>query len=194
MPHMRAWTETYHVHAIHIAQSTTGNVVSNAVLSNDQRYRYRLYRQWNKLTGSAQESAIPRIIMWVMMNPSTADALVDDPTIRRCISFSKQWGYDALYVGNVYAYRSTDPNVILKLLRDGNTVEAQGPENYKHLVEMGHQSARVVYAWGKNAGPGIEHTLGLYEPLEGFWCLGKNKDGTPKHPLYIKSTQPMLPF
>lgn len=71
-----------------------------AIISEDEKYRYQLSRCWDETK--------PRIL-FIMLNPSTADANIDDPTIRRVISFAKSWGYGGVYVGNLFAFRSTDP-------------------------------------------------------------------------------------
>lgn len=150
----------------------------DAVISDCGKYRYRLYREW------AQTEKMP--VLWVMLNPSTADASIDDPTIRRCIAFSKAWGYGALWVGNLYGYRSTDPSVLSKI----SASEARGPDNWKHIEAMATQSAIVVCAWGAPGGNKI--------PAEvwcpgGMWCLGTTKHGAPKHPLYVKGDTALVP-
>ena len=145
-------------------------VERDAVISDCGRYRYRLWRQW------AYSELRP--ILWVMLNPSTADAAIDDPTIKRCMAFSARWGYGAMWVGNLYAFRSSDPSVLWTM----GAEEARGPHNVLHLREMANESALTVCAWG---------TMGAHEYLlrndywspGGLWCIGRTKDGFPKHPL-----------
>ena len=84
--------------------------LSEAVISQDERHRYSLTRRW----GDG-----PRVCCWIMLNPSTADATTDDPTIRRCIGFTHAWGYDALTVVNLYAWRATDPADLRNAARAG---------------------------------------------------------------------------
>lgn len=151
----------------------------DAVISDCGRYRYRLYREW------APSSRMP--ILWVMLNPSTADANIDDATIRRCIAFSASWGFDSMWVGNLYAYRSTDPDVLKTVSAD----EARGPLHAHHMNQMIAESAKVVCGWGKPGGSGIPKWL--WSP-GGLWCLGKTKHGAPKHPLYIKGDTPLIEF
>lgn len=138
------------------------------------RYRYELSRVW---------SMDPkRFCMFVMLNPSTADAQLDDPTIRRCIGFAKSWGYDGLYVGNVYAYRSTDPKQLWAV------DDPVGPENDACLKEMAHRCDLVVAAWGTNARlERIGCVLGALRYSNNVHYLELTKARQPKHPLYLKS-------
>lgn len=118
-------------------------------------------------------------IMWLMLNPSTADASIDDPTIRRCIAFSKAWGYGSMLVGNLYAYRATDPGVVMSL----DYEMAVGPENHYYLDLMAQRSAKIVCAWGSH---GAGRRDGPPFCPGGWWHLGKTKGGEPRHPLYVK--------
>lgn len=117
-----------------------------------------------------------------MLNPSTADAEQDDPTIRRCIAFAKSWGYGGMMAGNLFAFRSTRPE---KLYGKKDPV---GELNDRYLREMAEQCARVVFAWGEHGSlkNAHERVMSLF-PVA--WCLGKNKSGQPKHPLYIRKDQ-----
>lgn len=137
----------------------------DATFSKCGRYRYRLYREWE----------VKPTIMWLMLNPSTADDKVDDPTIRRCIQFSKAWGYGSLWIGNLYALRSSKPDALWQ------ADEPRGPENASHLYWMSHQSECIVLAWGSHGGTQIPLTLAP----KPFRCLGKTQNGSPKHPLYV---------
>lgn len=134
-------------------------------------YRYTLRRQW--LIGEGT-------VLWVMLNPSTADASQDDPTIRRCIGFSKAWGYQGLTVANIFALRSTDPK---KLLAIDDPI---GPDNdtwLERLVSKGHD--RVVAAWGARGGERGLQVAELLSRHADVHCLGITKGGQPRHPLYL---------
>lgn len=159
----------------------------NAVISVCGKYRYSLLRKW------ADVDRLP--VMWLMLNPSTADADIDDPTIRRCIEFSKRWGYGALWVGNLYAWRSTDPKG-LRLSGD-----PEGVENRDRLQGMANSSEKVIAAWGNHgAAAGAEYIAGILpNPMGGIWHLGLTNGGHPKHPLargkaFIPYSQPLAPY
>lgn len=151
----------------------------SAVLSEDGVYRYRLDRVWGDPEGFK--------CAWLMLNPSTADADLDDPTIRKCRGFSERWGFDGLTVVNLYAYRATKPADLWAALTSG--IDIVGPENDAHieavLQEQNHWEGEVIAAWGNHGRPfRIKDVLAL--PLSGnFSCLGKNNNGSPKHPLMV---------
>ncbi len=152
----------------------------SAVFSSCGRYRYRLGREW--LTGEGE-------VLFVMLNPSTADARVDDPTIRRCIGFAQRWGFQRLTVGNLFAWRATDPAE----LREAS--DPVGVENDYHLTEMSMAAEVTIAAWG---------VRGSYRSRERevlpFLCdvehLGLTKGGYPKHPLYLRAdaTRMVMPL
>ena len=138
-----------------------------ALLSQDNKYRYQLSRIWD---GEKQS------ILFIMLNPSTADAHVDDPTTRRVINFAKSWGYGGVFIGNLYAFRSTDP----KLLR--YIGDPTGKDNIQHIKTMIGLTNRVVYAWGNNE----KEPEWLLKSVETPYCIDVSKNGIPKHPLYLK--------
>lgn len=152
---------------------------SAAVISDCGRYRYELIRRWG---------ADP-MLEFVMLNPSTADAEVDDPTIRRCIGFARLWGYGGIVVRNLYAYRATDPEVLV------NVDDPIGPKNRAYL---GNNIAHcTIVAWGANPaavgwwnGYPYNITAALKRPR--LYCLGVNSNGSPKHPLYVPSSRTPL--
>ncbi len=117
-----------------------------------------------------------------MLNPSTADAEKNDPTIRRCIGYATEWGYKTLYVGNIFAYRSTDPKK-LKQVKD-----PIGIENDFQLLEVAQMSAMVVVAWG-NHGGFMNRGKEVYKYMERanikLYALRTLKTGQPSHPLYL---------
>lgn len=142
-----------------------------AVLSTCGNYRYLLTRRW----------ADGDTVTWIMLNPSTADASIDDPTIRRCIGFSKEWGYAALRVVNLYAYRATKPEA-LKAVAD-----PIGPDHAVHFMGALHASALVVAAWGACKHAKIDHVKHILTNTL-VHCLGVTANGSPKHPLYVKGS------
>jgi hypothetical protein len=152
-------------------------VERDAVISDCGKYRYNLWRRW---------SAGERIIGWCMLNPSTADALVDDPTVRRCIGFSQDWGYDAMVIVNKYAYRATEPWVLQTI------DDPYGPQNGDYLYGAVNLCERIMCAWGIHGGNTAPIQLAAHARL---YHLGRTKGGCPKHPLYLpKTTQPELWF
>lgn len=119
--------------AAQLAIPTTA-IESSAIISPDGLYRYLLKRRW----GSG------RAVLFVMLNPSTADAAKDDPTIRRCIKHAKALGGDALTVVNLYALRSTNPAEL------GKHAAPIGPYNDEHIEQQVRLAEHVVCAWGMN--------------------------------------------
>jgi hypothetical protein len=145
---------------------------AGAIFNPTQTYRYSLWRVW--------EEAAPRI-GFVMLNPSTADASYNDPTIRRCIGLAQAWGYGALKVVNLFAYCTTQP---IALRQNPDPI---GQENDRHLLEAASWADKVVVAWG-NWGSLYERdrtVLGLLTPGRSLYCLGINQSGQPRHPLYV---------
>jgi len=138
-----------------------------AILSEDHKYRYQLSRIWDEELPS---------ILFIMLNPSIADAKDDDPTIRRVVNFAKSWGYGGVYVGNLYAFRSTDP----KGLRD--IEDPVGEDNITHVQSLLPLVNKVIYAWGHNE----KEPTWLREMVEKPYCIDVSKKGIPKHPLYLK--------
>lgn len=149
-----------------------------AVFSHDARHRYVLERVL---------SEGPRAVLFVGLNPSTADEEHDDPTIRRCVGFARDWGFNKLYMGNLHAFRSTDPR---GLMTAGDPV---GPLNAQYLGRMTAEAELVVAAWGSNPLAPDAYELGRWIlMLPHTRCLGKNKDGAPKHPLYLPKTAALV--
>lgn len=152
-------------------------VTSSAALSDCQKYRYALHRQWDDTK---------RNVLFIMLNPSTADASHDDPTIRRCIGFAKSWGFGGLHVVNLYALRSTDPKELLK------ASDPVGPDNRKWWQGAASFCEIAVCAWGNAPIVGkLQKALWPeYKPLS--WIslplhyIELSDNGTPKHPLYLR--------
>lgn len=151
-----------------------GSVERWAEISNDGQYRYLLGRRW--------DSTLPECT-FVMLNPSTADAKQDDPTIRRCINFAKSFGCGSLLVGNLYAFRATDPR---DLFRADDPVG--GERNEDVLIGLLAGSEIVIAAWGAHARQSrIAEVLKL-PGAERMEALATTKAGAPRHPLYLPNT------
>lgn len=150
---------------------------SGAELSPCKTYRYALWRRWS--------DAPP--VLFVMLNPSTADASNDDPTIRRCISFARHWGHGSLLVGNLFALRSPYP-------QDLRAASAPvGPDNDRWLKQLARQSSAVVGAWG-NHGSFMDRGQAVAALFPSMMCLGLTRLGQPRHPLYVAADTALVPW
>jgi hypothetical protein len=156
-------------------------VIRTATISEDGKYRYSLGRQWSSNGVTA---------VFVMLNPSTADHEVDDPTIRRCIGFAKREGCGSLYVVNLFAFRATNPKELPL-----SAAEATGPDNSNAIWTALKRASIAVAAWGTGAANrqhlDVRRLADGITPLE---CLGTTKDGHPRHPLYVKADASFVPF
>ena len=141
---------------------------SKASFSEDRRYRFTLYRRWAEL---GQE------ILFICLNPSTADEEHNDPTVWRCVNFARDWEYRGVWLGNIFAWRATYPDGL-----DG-VHEPVGSRNNLCLKLMARGCAKVVYAWG-NHGQYLGRGRQVVDMLGPGWCFGVNKTGEPTHPLY----------
>lgn len=127
---------------------------------------------------------------WVMLNPSTADADIDDPTIRRCIAFSQREKFDRMYVVNLFDYRATKPADLFK------TPEPESIWNAPAIMNCLDHSNALICAWGAGASKiGSRMTVAIpawaRAERKPVLCLGKTKAGWPRHPLYVRSDQPL---
>lgn len=156
----------------------------SAEISACGKYRYVLRRL---LTGNPENER--RKIAWIMLNPSTADATKDDPTIRRVVDFSRRWEFDDISVYNLFAYRATDPTALSKI------DDPIGPENESYLDEI-PPTVPVVAAWGMKA-PIEQYGFWIHKVMTALSChrggayhLGLTTNGQPRHPLMLpKSTE-----
>ena len=144
----------------------------NAIFSPCRRYRYTLTRRWSTGKGT---------LMFVMLNPSTADEKQEDPTIRRCIAYAEAWGYRELIVLNIFALRATDPR---ELYRASDPV---GPDNYANFQNVLLRADRVICAWGNHAtlkGQGVIAYHWIRQANHRPYALNLTKRGMPIHPLH----------
>ncbi|NEQ99153.1 MAG: DUF1643 domain-containing protein [Cyanothece sp. SIO2G6] len=167
---------------------------SGAIFSSCNCYRYGLWRRWD---------FEQPLLLFIGLNPSTADAVTNDPTIRRCIGFARSWGYGGMMVTNLFAYRATRPQELRQV------TDPIGPETDEWIVRLcqcvvdstwsittrsittSHSDTRVMAIWG-NAGAwwGRDRTiLNLIRPIiPQLYCLSVTKRGQPAHPLYLPKT------
>ena len=154
-------------------------MMRTAEISECGRYRYRLTRRWDESRPA---------VMFVMLNPSTADACQDDPTISRCIGFARDWGYGELLVGNLFALRSSDPGA---LLRSDDPV---GPDNDDALLDLAQSAALVIAAWGDKGAFMRRNEVALRLLPARFYALKLTQRGHPAHPLYLPSSVAPFPY
>ncbi|MBY6185697.1 DUF1643 domain-containing protein [Marinobacter hydrocarbonoclasticus] len=152
-----------------------------AVFSACGHYRYALWRCWR--------ARGPRLLV-VGLNPSTADARVDDPTSRRCIGFARQWHYGALWLANLYAWCSPHPDA---LWRQPDPI---GPLNDSWLGCLARDCDGILVAWGRMGQRNARDREVLNGALAGYRlsCLGRCRNGSPRHPLYLPESVAPLPF
>lgn len=157
-----------------------------ATISDCGQYRYSLTRKW-------QEGVYSLPI--IMLNPSTADADIDDPTIRRCMSFARREGFGGIRVVNLFAFRATSPDDMRA------AADPVGPSASEHLDEVLSIAARadlpVLAAWGTQGsfrGRDVSVKLSAKGWGTKMVCLGVTKDGHPRHPLYVAAAQAFVPF
>ena len=153
------------------------------------QYRYLLER--NNLLLDNEDK---RFILWIMHNPSTADAKKDDPTIRRCKQFTIDFGINNLKIVNLFAVRSTDP----KYLKHLNFQNCMGPYNNKIILKQIKDAYKIIYAFG-NVKAHKYRVGNLKEIINAFsskiiYCLGTTKKGYPLHPLYVKRNTKLFKF
>jgi hypothetical protein len=156
-------------------------MIRTAIISPCGKFRYRLGRSWG--------DGAP--LLFVMLNPSTADADQDDPTIRRCIGFAQAHGYNAIEVVNLFAYRATKPAA---LKAAGYPI---GPDNDHHIVEAAQGAVAVCVAWGDNAArlarPAAVLALLRAQGIQPL-ALDLTDRGIPRHPLMLAARCRLQPF
>lgn len=156
-----------------------------ATFSPCGEYRYELTRWLGGVKGAMG------IVTFVMLNPSVADAFQEDPTVRRCLGFAADWGYERVRVVNIFALRSTDPKTL-----KGHP-KPIGPENDHYIAMAAHDSNLVVIAWGTHGalmgrGAQVQRELCAIRHDDVYHLGMATKDGHPKHPLYLKGDTPRI--
>lgn len=148
----------------------------SAILDDTKQYRYQFSCEW----GDGK-----RFVTFVMLNPSKGNQEQEDPTLKKCISYAKKWGYDGLNVVNLFAYISTEPTELK------HQIDPVGPDNDRHVLEAIQNSEIVIAAWGQSIRSGfvkmrIQETLELLSSVD-VYTLDLTVCGEfPKHPLYLR--------
>ena len=143
-----------------------------AKFSKCRKYRYTLWRTWNVKK--------PKV-MFLGLNPSTADEINNDPTVTRCINYSKLWGYGGMYMMNLFAFRTTYPAELK------NTINPIGKDNDYWIKKISKTADKCIGAWG-NDGDFLNRSKDVEKLIPKLYCLKINNSGEPSHPLYLKST------
>ena len=146
---------------------------SRAIISNCDKYRYELHREWDK----DKEK-----VLFIMLNPSTADGWENDLTTIRCMNFATKWGYGGIMIGNIYPFRAKRPKDLKKWKSDDRywSLKSEVQDNKNYVGDMAQHADMIVCAWGCNH-PGIPYWV---EELGDLHYLELCDDGiTPKHPL-----------
>lgn len=159
-------------------------MMKGAWLDERRTYRYALWRRWDPAG---------KIMMVVGVNPSTADETEDDPTMTRVIRFAMASGHGSVVMTNLYAWGETERAWVFRCVRAGYDVV--GPENDYALQKVASVADTILVAWGSNA-QSLERQKKVYDLLtkvhsNPIYCLGTTKDGSPRHPLYLKADTPL---
>jgi len=163
-------------------------VGAGALLSPCDKYRYFLWRTW-------REDIAP--ITFCLINPSTADSKEDDPTLRKCMTYAREWGFGGVQIVNLFAYRTKSPKVLAEAAKRGEDIV--GPENDGNLRLVLQAPGVVLCGWGNMPSTHVKRTSLALSNLFGapgaqLCCLGVNLDGSPKHPLYLRGDLQPQPY
>lgn len=157
-----------------MALSIKNNILRKAKFSIDKKHRYELSRHWDLSKSD---------ILFIMLNPSIANEDIDDPTIKRLISFTREFKHGGFFVANLFTYitpysKTLDTSIGLTKL------------NLKTIKNLVNKVNEVIYAWGNS----IKEPQELKNLVKNPKCFGKNLNGTPKHPLYLSSNSKLIKF
>lgn len=161
-------------------------VEKDAYISTNGQHRLYLTRIWDR--------ALP-LVGFVMINPSTADATIDDPTIRKCMGYAEKWGNGGIYVVNLFSFRSKDPED----LHAASSEQRNSDVSDFYIRKAAEKCPVVVLGWGANGDPYLDRVAEVYALLTQnsstqVRCLKVTKSGQPGHPLYLKYEMPLIPW
>lgn len=153
-----------------------GKNLNSAIFSKDRKYRYVLWRIWDENKP---------MIMFIGLNPSTANEHSDDPTIMKVKKFAFNWGYGGIYMLNLFTYVTAYPEELMK------SEDPLGPADY-YLLEYAKKSNRIIFAWG-NFKEAKQRAKEVFKMFSGYMLI-QNKDGSPRHPLYVPGNIEPIPM
>lgn len=156
---------------------------NGATLSTDRKYRYHLWRSLHTKTGAGN-------VTFIMLNPSTADETMNDPTIRKCLSFARAWGYKSMDVVNLFALRATNPKELVK------AADPIGPKNDQVIEKIVADASLVIAAWGVHGAlhQRDDDVIRMVTPTGKLHYLRFTKHKHPSHPLYLPMALKPIPW
>lgn len=153
-------------------------IKKGAIISSTGLYRYQLWRIWDESKPNA---------LFLLHNPSTADADTDDPTVRRCTGFAKSWDYGGIYIVNLYPYRATNPKELL----GKEFIDVASPlANLEYIRDAREKCSLLVVAYGNPIVMKADY-FDTENFKECWMCFGLTREGNPKHPLYLRKNTPL---
>ncbi|MGZ3611653.1 MAG: DUF1643 domain-containing protein [Ktedonobacteraceae bacterium] len=164
-----------------LRQNAVDGIEYGAIFDIHGKYRYALWRSWSVYH--------PRIV-FILLNPSTANEYKNDPTIRRCMGFARAWKFGSIEVVNLFAYRATNYRDLF------NVSDPVGAENNRFIMQAVERCSTVVLSWGTR-GTLLDRDRQVMSLLAGrndLYCLGITKNGQPRHPLYVKGNACLVAF
>lgn len=171
----------------------------SATFSECGLYRYELVRDWSQPGHpdlfAVMEPVKPRTLGLFQLNPSTADGTRDDPTVRKDLFYAECWGFNRLLLGNLFAYRATDPAELVAAAAAG--ADVVGPDNDRYILGIAQEADMVLCAWGVHGGlRGRGHQVAhlLADAGIKLHYLKLNKDGSPAHTLYLSGELTPTPW
>lgn len=167
---------------------------AGAVISGDGLLRWHLWREWDR----SDRLIVPRVL-WIMLNPSTADGLIDDPTIRRCCGFARSWGYRRIDVVNLFSWRATKPAKLKDALSRYPKEHVIGPGTWTTTSRAAASASLIMCAWGALGGLANRDEEVLEQLIDlGYGSklrsLGLARNGQPRHPLFVPASAKLEPF
>lgn len=163
---------------------------ASADISVCKKYRYSLYRAWNHDLPGA---------LFIMLTPSTADGDADDPTIRKCVGYARQWNCGSVMVVNLFAFRATKPSDLIAHVKAGDAIGINNDFAIQEAINRhSHHGDYIVAAWGvwgsnRHVWQRRNNVLAKL-PLFELSCLGMTKGGDPQHPLYLRGDLCPMPY
>jgi hypothetical protein len=162
-------------------------MLTTAKFNDDHTHRLILGRLWNESSSK---------IMFIGLNPSKADDVENDNTVRRLIKFSQNWGFGGFYIGNIYSYIATEPKDMIKYYSQlpNSQVKKLQKANLHQVIDRASICSMTVFCWGANVDQDDPWVEIVIRRFKNAYCFGKTKDGHPKHPLFLASHTQLQKF